>query len=140
MEQELQKYEERAHAGEVDETQVKPMREIFKTSVIKIENQYYLVSGQNQIFLLFQEGDENAKYFAMQLTPEQIQDLPEDIVFLGTAEEFSTNVLEAFRCLVDILYNMNEMQDEKVIHFYKIKSCGKLFFCSVLELSCGNVP
>ena len=115
LEQEIEKYEDRRNAEENydEENAEKPFREVSRPSVIKIDQQFYFMSGKDQIFFL--DTAENAPKLTRKLDLEDISALPVDLLYTGKYEEFSDDEVPAFAELATIIYNMNLMQEEKVI-------------------------
>jgi hypothetical protein len=114
IEQEIEKFAERNNPENEEENQRKKIREISKPSVITIDQTYYFVSGSDQVFLL--NKDEATPGYAKKLTEDDIENLPEELVYSGQPESFSDDEGRAFQLLVTILFNMNLMQEKEVIH------------------------
>lgn len=115
IEQEIEKYEDRRNAedGYDEENVQKPFREVSRPSVIKIDAKFYFVSGKDQVFFL--STDDKAPELTRKLDLDEISSLPEDLLYTGKYESFSDDEVPAFAELATIIYNMNLMQEEKVI-------------------------
>ena len=114
LEQELEKYEDSLVANEntdeEDNENNKPIREVKKPSIEKISNNFYFISGPNQVFLL--NSDSTLDIFAKELTSDEISDLPECILYSGQPEQFKVDHKRAFELLVSLIFNMNQMQED----------------------------
>ena len=115
LEQELQNYEGKVATGEIVEAPEKVIQEMVKPDVVKIGERFYFISGPDQVFMMLREDDAHASDFAKKLDADEISNLPVDIVYLSKPEVFSDDVMLAFKWLDIILYNMNEMQEKKVM-------------------------
>ena len=115
LEQELQNYEGKVADGEIVEAPEKVTQEMVKPDVVKIGDRYYFISGPDQVFMMLTEDDAHGSDFARKLDKDEISNLPVDLVYLAKPEVFSDDVMQAFKWLDTILYNMNEMQDKKVM-------------------------
>ena len=74
-----------------------------KPTVELIEEKYYLIA--NDVFSL--------SGIPKKLTSEVKADLPIQIKWKGPSLDFKVDVRECFKLLVDIIYDMNEMQDRR---------------------------
>ena len=61
------------------------------------------------MFLL--NSDSTSENYARELTSDEIEDLPECIVYVGQPEEFKVDHKRAFELLVSMIFNMNLMQE-----------------------------
>ena len=82
LEQEIWKYED---SVEDSAENVKNTREFNEPTVVQYEKTYYLVSGNQCIFKL---GDDGIEKFATLLSREEIEQLPETIMYTGEEESF----------------------------------------------------
>ena len=82
IEQEIEKYED---SKQDDTGNFKTTREISEPSVVSYNNIYYFIYGSNEVIKLGDQGDSR---FASSLTAEQIEDLPESIMYTGRNECF----------------------------------------------------
>ena len=98
-----------ADAGD-DAMVMKSTREVKQPSIVKLDNSYFFVSGSKSVFHL--DYDPAKDTFARELTEDEIDDLPENILYTGSQETFSADHEKAFQLLITIIANMNEMQQD----------------------------
>ena len=91
----------------------KPIREVKVASLQCIDNKYYWVSSQRDIFLL-----NNGDNFAHKMSENKIDQLPVEIVFAGReSPEFLADEKRAFELIILIILKMNKMQTSKIYSF-----------------------
>ena len=154
IEQELEKFEESfQHQHEADPDHgiggFKPTREIKEPSIVKFQDTFFFISGPKAVFRL--NSDPEAFIFAKELSQEEIDELPENILYTGKLEIFNDNHEKAFSLLTSIIFNMNEMQDDFhsfplatfLVHlsghlYNEIQECQNGFMTSIVVSGAGN--
>ena len=83
-------------------------------TVLKIDESYFFITGNQTIFALNHNRSSNNDPLAQLLTPEDIELLPIEVVYTGrTDAEFSTQENEAMRIILKIIELMNLMQSDE---------------------------
>ena len=75
-----------------DNVDIKPSREIAEPTIMRYDEVYYLISGSNFVFKL---GDLGNGSYAEVLTEEDINALPESILYTGTEENFQGSYFQS---------------------------------------------
>ena len=78
---------------------------------MQIDQNYYFISGPNEIHAL---NEENSSEVSRKMRQEEIDSLPEKIMFDGIPSTFYSDEEKAYELLAIIIRNMNLMQEEKV--------------------------
>ena len=117
IEQEIEAYEEGLNEDDAnrDGDERKKCVEVKRPGIVKMDEIYLLVSGQRQVFGL----NSNPAFpgYAKKLSEEQIDGLPEEILFSGEQEDFQVDECEAFTLLGSMISDMNEMQVRILVAF-----------------------
>ena len=153
IEQELEKFEDAFDVtdgghGEAA-VNMKPTREVTQPGIVKFGTTYYFISGSKSIFLL--NMDTTREEYAIKLTEEELNELPENIIYTGTQEVFDANHEDAFRLLTMIIGSMNKMQEDFysfplasfIIHlsgymYNEIQEVQNGFMTSIVVSGAGN--
>ena len=124
IDQQIQKFDE-THNPAI--TTRKNILELSSPSVEKIGDAYYWIAGSAEVHLLNHERNEENKFYARKLSPDEIAQLPVEIVYVGQENLiFLDDEEKAFTILVSIIEKMNSMQDPKFVSF----PLGKFGFSS----------
>ena len=110
IEQEIEHYEESLNEDDEngDGEERKKCVEVKRPGIVKMNDFYLFVSGKRQVFGL----NSNPAFpgYVKQLSEEQIENLPEEILYSGEQEDFKVDECEAFSLLGSMISDMNEMQ------------------------------
>ena len=125
IDQQIQKFDETNNPAL---TTRKNILELSSPSVEKIGDAYYWIAGSEEVHHLNHEKNEENKFYARKLSPDEIADLPVEIVYVGEENliTFLDDEEKAFTNLVSIIEKMNSMQDPKFVSF----PLGKFGFSS----------
>ena len=86
--------------------------EFHSPRVEKIGEKYYWVVGQSEVHHLNHLKSEEANYYSMKLSKEEIEELPVVIIYTGfDHNSYSNDEEKAFAILLEIIALMNSMQD-----------------------------
>jgi hypothetical protein len=86
--------------------------EFHSPRVDKIGEKYYWVAGQSEVHHLNHHKSEEANYYSMKLSKEEIEELPVVIIYTGFDHySYSNDEEKAFAILLEIIALMNSMQD-----------------------------
>ena len=86
--------------------------EFHSPRVEKIGEKYYWVAGQSEVHHLNHLKSEEANYYSMKLSKEEIEELPVVIIYTGFDQNsYSNDEEKAFAILLEIIALMNSMQD-----------------------------
>ena len=118
IEQQLQLFDA---ANNPSDTNRKPVLELKKASLEVIDQQYYWISGQVDVYRL-----NNADSFAFKMSELEIGELPVELVYTGESNpEFLVEERRAFQIILQIILKMNLMQSDSKFHGFLL---GKWFF------------
>ena len=115
IDQQIQKFDETNNPAI---TTRKTILELSSPEVEKIGDAYYWIAGSGEVHLLNHERNAENKFYARKLSPDEIADLPVEIVYVGNENFiFLDDEERAFTILVSIIEKMNSMQDPKFVSF-----------------------
>jgi hypothetical protein len=101
-------------ANDPDKPKRKPILEFPKPKVEKIDEKYYWVAGPGEVHLLNHEKSEEANFYSMKLSQEEIDELPVTIIYTGLEfATYSNDEETALGILLQIIDLMNSMQEAK---------------------------
>ena len=95
----------------------KKVFDIPEPRLIKIDGQFYWVSGENTVFHLNHDRSNSDEYFARKLESVEIENLSVTLVYTGVSKEYKNDEKRMFQIILEIIDLMNGMQDDKFLSF-----------------------
>ena len=94
----------------------KPVLELKKASLEVIDQKYYWISGQVDVYRL-----NNADCFAYKMSELEIDELPVELVYTGQNNpQFIVEERRAFQIILQIILKMNKMQPDSKFHGFPL--------------------
>ena len=92
--------------------------ELRKPSIEKIGEKFYWICSSEEVHLINHERSEDVNFYAHKLTVEELDDLPVEVVYVGTDNfSFLDDEQAALSILVKIIEKMNMMQAPEFYSF-----------------------
>ena len=129
-----------------DDTEEKTNLDISAMDIYKIENDYYLICSESEIFILNQPNE-----YSRKLTNIKIENLPVRVIWVGNMpnQHFVSDDRKAIGALVSIIEDFNKMVPNPNFHGFVLESLvthlraflyeqiieEQRFFYSILTLS-----
>jgi len=91
----------------------KPVLELNRPDVATIQDKYYWISGQAEVYLLNTEN-----FLAYKMTPVEIEEMPVDLIYSGQEKtNFLVDERLAMEIILLILLKVNVMQSSEIYSF-----------------------